>query len=636
MKKKTLGYLRITNGKILGRLTLTVTLIGISFASQSVLAQDQTTEYEYDALGRIVRETFQSGVEKEYRYDAAGNRTEVIVTGNDAPVNDNIPTLGIGSNLINLAGWPTGVAPSGPGDVVNWPTAATFYNETRWVRTTGPGASNAVTAMDNGQTEPDNNGGGTNSTNTFTIDPTRAYEFSIYFRKHDLVYQNLYFGTRTAGMVKYGYTNSVSNNPYFLAWGLSTQTAYLDSAKWYKIVGYVFPEGYPNQSNGSWGGIYDVATGARVAGVANYRWNEDRTTNLAYARFFTYYSQAQQNTFTNYFYQPSVRVTQISYTPVVPSFSISHTNAAEGDAINFNVNLSASTTVNTQVNYSVSHPGGSGSASSGDYVASSGTLVFPAGVTQSTVSVSTVEDAVSESTESIRLTLSAPVRATIAETSEIAYINDDDTPPSFAINNTAVSEGGTLTFTVTKANAASASHSVSYATANGTAAAGSDYSSRSGTLTFTSTQTSKTVTVPSIEDSNFEPNETFYVNLSSPTGGATISDSQGVGTINNDDVANTPPNAVNDDYFFDQRCCSQFPNENLYVLNNDSDADGDTLTITSVTQPPGAATATIVGNRIVFDFNTNDSYFGTFTYTVSDGNGGTDTATVIVEADIGD
>lgn len=601
-----------------------------------VFAQNNTTSYAYDALGRLFKEIYDNGVEKEYRYDAAGNRTEVIVTGNDAPVNDNIPTLGIGSNLIDLTDWPVGTAPAGPGDVVNWPTHVTYYNEARWTRVTGPGSSNAITAMETGQTEPDSNGGGTNATNYFTIDPTRAYEFSIYFRKHDLAYQNLYFGTRTAGMVRRANSGAVNTNPYFLAWSLGTQANYLDTDRWYKIVGYVLPEGYPAQSDSNWGGLYDVSTGARIANIANYRWNEDRLTNLAYARFFTYYSQAQQNTFTNYFYQPSVRVTEINYTPVVPSLSISHANAEEGNPIVFNVNLSASTTVTTKVNYSVSHPGGSGSASSGDYVASSGTLEIPAGVTQSSISVSTVQDTIVEGTESIRLTLSSPVRATIAETSELAYINDDDIPPSFSINNAVVSEGGTLTFTVTKANAASASHSVSYSTANGTALAGSDYSSRSGTLTFTSTQTSKAISVPTIEDTNYEPNETLYVNLSSPTGGATISDLQGVGTINNDDSANTPPNAVNDDYFFDQRCCSQFPNENLYVLNNDSDVDGDTLTIISVTQPPGAATATIVGNRIVFDFNINQSYFGTFTYTVSDGNGGTDTATVVVEADLGE
>ena len=75
---------------------------------------------------------------------------------------------------------------------------------------------------------------------------------------------------------------------------------------------------------------------------------------------------------------------------------------------------------------------------------------------------------------------------------------------------------------------------VNYATANGTALAGSDYTAASGTLTFAPGQTSKTVTVNVTGDTAVEPNETFVVNLSAPSG-ATLFDGQGLGTILNDD-----------------------------------------------------------------------------------------------------
>jgi hypothetical protein len=39
------------------------------------------------------------------------------------------------------------------------------------------------------------------------------------------------------------------------------------------------------------------------------------------------------------------------------------------------------------------------------------------------------------------------------------------------------------------------------------------------------------------DDRKAEPDETFYVNLTNATGGATIADDQGVGTILNDDGA---------------------------------------------------------------------------------------------------
>src|SRR4029077_18279394 len=50
-------------------------------------------------------------------------------------------------------------------------------------------------------------------------------------------------------------------------------------------------------------------------------------------------------------------------------------------------------------------------------------------------------------------------------------------------------------------------------------------------------QTTQTITVAVAGDTKVEPNETFNLNLSNPTNGATISDGQGIGTITNDDGA---------------------------------------------------------------------------------------------------
>jgi hypothetical protein len=81
---------------------------------------------------------------------------------------------------------------------------------------------------------------------------------------------------------------------------------------------------------------------------------------------------------------------------------------------------------------------------------------------------------------------------------------------------------------------------VNYATANGTATAGSDYVAQTGTLTFTPGQTSRTTNVTVNGDTTVEPNETFVVNLSGPSG-ATIADGQGQVTITNDDSTTPPP-----------------------------------------------------------------------------------------------
>lgn len=243
--------------------------------------------------------------------------------------------------------------------------------------------------MEAGQTEADANGGG-NHTNSYIIDRTKAYEFSIYFQKYDLAVQNIYLGMTTTGGVEYISSGSVTTNPYFIAWNLSTQAAYLDPDKWYKAVGYIFPEGYPLQSNSVSGGVYDVETGAKLANVNSFRWNENSTSNSVYSRFFTYYSESVQNRFTTYFYQPEVRVTNISYTPVLPTISVSHSDATEGSNVIYTVSLSAATTVDVKVTYSVDPNGGSGSASTGDYTATSGTLTISEGQTQATITVPTM------------------------------------------------------------------------------------------------------------------------------------------------------------------------------------------------------------------------------------------------------
>jgi hypothetical protein len=101
-------------------------------------------------------------------------------------------------------------------------------------------------------------------------------------------------------------------------------------------------------------------------------------------------------------------------------------------------------------------------------------------------------------------------------------------------------------------------------------------------------------------------------------------------TLGDKRFGNTGPVATNDSY----RVACGTPTT-LAVLANDRDADGDVLTITSV-GTPGKGTAVITGNSIVYTpaagaCNGTD----TFTYTISDGKGGTSTATVAVTVDAG-
>ena len=102
-----------------------------------------------------------------------------------------------------------------------------------------------------------------------------------------------------------------------------------------------------------------------------------------------------------------------------------------------------------------------------------------------------------------------------------------------------VSEGATGTrlfsFTISRSGAIAGTATVQWYTADGTATAPSDYTAvDSTTATFGPGETTKTASVSVRGDGLVEPNETFSVRLSSPTG-ASIVDGSGLGRINNDD-----------------------------------------------------------------------------------------------------
>ena len=110
----------------------------------------------------------------------------------------------------------------------------------------------------------------------------------------------------------------------------------------------------------------------------------------------------------------------------------------------------------------------------------------------------------------------------------------------------------------------------------------------------------------------------------------TVSDGKGGQDTGQVSITVTPvnddPNAVNDALTTPANTAGQ-----VNVLANDTDVDGDTLTVTTLT--PTAAHGTVSCTAAgVCTYTPNADYDGSdsFTYEISDGNGGTDTATVSV------
>jgi hypothetical protein len=109
--------------------------------------------------------------------------------------------------------------------------------------------------------------------------------------------------------------------------------------------------------------------------------------------------------------------------------------------------------------------------------------------------------------------------------------------PTLSINNAAVNESqagpANAVFTVTLSAPASQPVSVHYATADDTAQTSEDYPAVNATLTFGPGETIKTIEVPVNADQPSTADETFFVNLSTPTN-ASLARAQGVGTIRAD------------------------------------------------------------------------------------------------------
>ena len=228
----------------------------------------------------------------------------------------------------------------------------------------------------------------------------------------------------------------------------------------------------------------------------------------------------------------NVSVTVIGVSSVTPA------TAAEGISLSHTVTLSATTGTPITLAYNLAGitatPGADFSTAptfSNGVTLSGGILNVPAGVSSFTVNVPTTNDTATEPTETYNLT--------VGDVTVVGTITDTDAI-TISINDVSVYENaGSATFTVSLSGASYQTVTVNYATNNGTATGNSDYAATSGTLTFAPGETTKTITVPIINDTNVEANETFNVNLTVPTN-ATITDAQGVGIILNDDSTARP------------------------------------------------------------------------------------------------
>jgi uncharacterized protein (UPF0303 family) len=247
---------------------------------------------------------------------------------------------------------------------------------------------------------------------------------------------------------------------------------------------------------------------------------------------------------------PSSATGTIVNDDAVPTISINDVTVSEGNAGTtaavFTVSLSNQTDQVVTVQYQTAD--GTATIANADYQAASGTVTIPAKTSSATVTVLVNGDTKREGNETFVVNLTGPTNATLADPQAQGTINNDDAVPTISINDVAVTEGNAGTtgavFTVSLSNQTDQAVTVQYQTADGTATlANADYQAASGTVTIPAKTSSATLTVLVNGDTKREGNETFLVNLTAPTN-ATIADTQGQGTITNDD--GTPSLSIDD------------------------------------------------------------------------------------------
>ncbi|MFZ4374275.1 MAG: Calx-beta domain-containing protein, partial [Mycobacterium sp.] len=290
-----------------------------------------------------------------------------------------------------------------------------------------------------------------------------------------------------------------------------------------------------------WNGVISSHVGTAYV-VTNAAWNGQVSTGQSTSFGFQANTGAAGGAITGLALN-GVAVATPTPTPTAPSVSVAGVTAAEptsGTAqAGFTVTLSKASTTPVTVGYATTN----GTATAGsDFTATTGTLTFAPGVTSQQITVPILADTAVESSETFTVTLSKPSGATIAGATATGTITDSNTAaaaPKVSIADLAVTEGNGehahFMFTATLDKASATPVSVNYATSNGTATAGVDYTAGSGTITFAPGETTQTVHVGIIGDTVVEPNETFSITLSAPTG-ATIARATAIGTILTDDI----------------------------------------------------------------------------------------------------
>lgn len=293
--------------------------------------------------------------------------------------------------------------------------------------------------------------------------------------------------------------------------------------------------------------------------------------------------------------------------PTAAFSATSYSVDEDGGTLNVTVNLSFPSAFEVTVDYATV----AGSAGTADFTPATGTLTFIPGDTQESFNVTILDDVIDEPDEAFDLHLSNPVNANAGPDAAVTILDDEATPAvSFSLTNfTADEDDLSATITVNLSGESAYTVSVDYNTADGTAAAGEDYTAATGTLTFVPGDTSETFTVTLLDDVVDEPNETVVLHLSDPVNAVAGPDAT-LTLVDNEltpTASHTPGTYTVNEDGISQVIAVNLSGESAYTVSVDYDTQGGTAT-------PGADYTPASGTLTFVPGDTTE----TFTVTILD------------------
>lgn len=218
-----------------------------------------------------------------------------------------------------------------------------------------------------------------------------------------------------------------------------------------------------------------------------------------------------------------------------PVLSLQASTAKEGEPLVFTVTQSAISEFNTTFSFHTED----GSGVDGiNYSSTAGTVTIPAGQTNGTFQVDTIDDGIYTPNKTVLAFISNPTNATIATDRNLGIINNNNSAPSVSISTASVIEGEAFVVTIQQSKVTGFDTTIRYSTSDLTAVSGVNYNYKNGSVVIPAGQTSATFNIQSIDAGIYAPDKELSINLTSAAN-ATVATPSISSTIKNNHI---PPN----------------------------------------------------------------------------------------------